>query len=131
MINSLNRVTLAILLGFAAVMLSLTYWTVIGPDSLLSENYNLRRDEAERAVVRGALYDRNEQLLARSIVIGTSPSDKPIVRREYPHPDAVGVVGYYRLVSAAGAEAAFDQILRGVDTGDAGKTVADQMLHRA
>ncbi len=130
MIKSLNRVTLAVLLGFAAVMLSLTYWSAIGPDSLLAEKYNLRQGEAERAIERGQLLDRKGEVLARSVVVGTSPSGKPIVRREYPHPEAVGVVGYYRLVSAAGAEAAFDQILRGDDVRDTGQTLLDELLHR-
>src|SRR6266849_6419604 len=132
MIKSLNRLTLVILLGFAAVMLSLTYWSVIASDGLLGQNFNPRRVEAEQAIWRGALHDRSGEVLAQTIQIGVAPSGKPVVRRDYPRPEAVGVVGYYSLVhGVGGAEAAFDPILRGDDLHDPGQAALENMLHHA
>jgi penicillin-binding protein A len=132
MIKSLNRLTLAILLGFAAVMLSLTYWSVIASDGLLGQNFNPRRVEAEQAIWRGALYDRSGEVLAQTVQTGVAPSGKPVVRRDYPRPEAVGVVGYYSLVhGVGGAEVAFDPILRGDDLHDPGQAALENMLHHA
>ncbi|MCC7450343.1 MAG: hypothetical protein IT324_23190 [Anaerolineae bacterium] len=131
MTRSLNRLTLAILIGFAAVAISQLYWSVFASDSMLARGDNPRRVEAERAIKRGTIYDRNGLVLAQSVQTGVAPSGKPVMRREYLHPEAVSVIGYYSLIyGVGGVEAAFDKTLRGDDRRDAGIAAVDEMLHR-
>ncbi len=131
MTRSLNRLTLAILIGFGLVAISQLYWSVFASDSMLARGDNPRRVEAERAIKRGAIYDRNGLVLAQSVQIGSAPSGKPIMRREYLHPEAVSVIGYYSLIyGVGGVEAVYDKTLRGDDRRDAGSIAVDEMLHR-
>ena len=131
MTNSLNRLTLAILVGFAAVALSLTYWGVFASDSMYARQDNPRLIENERAIKRGRIYDRNGQILVDTVQSGVSPSNKPLWARIYPNLEAVSVVGYYSLnYGVGGAEAAFDKILRGDDLTDPVQVSMDRMLHR-
>src|SRR5260221_11674453 len=131
MTSSLNRLTLAILVGFAAVALSLTYWGFFASDSMYSRQDNPRLIENERAIKRGRIYDRNGQILVDTVQNGVSPSNKPLWARIYPHLEAVSVVGYYSLnYGVGGAEAAFDKILRGDDLLDTVQASENQMFHR-
>ncbi|MEP7285726.1 MAG: penicillin-binding transpeptidase domain-containing protein [Chloroflexota bacterium] len=130
MIHNLNRVTLVILFSFAAVMLSLVYWSVLGSDSMLARDDNPRLVETERALVRGGIYDRSGQILAVSTNVGLSPSGKMLVRRTYQSADVSSVVGYYSLVhGVGGTEAAFDTQLRGNDLRDSAQIAVDSLLH--
>jgi peptidoglycan glycosyltransferase len=129
--TSLNRVTVSILVAFALIALSLTYWSVLDADSMLARSDNPRLVEAERAIVRGAIYDRNGELLAQTTQVGVSPSGKPVLKRQYLHVDAASAVGYYSLIhGVGGAEAVFDRVLRGDDLRDAAQIAVDNLLHR-
>lgn len=131
MTNSLNRLTLAMLLGFVAVAVSLTYWGVFASDNMYARQDNPRLVENERAIQRGRIYDRNGQILVETVQTGMSPSNKPLWGRSYPSLEAVSVVGYYSLnYGVGGAEAAFDKILRGDDALDTAQISTNQMLHR-
>src|SRR5260221_2068973 len=131
MTKSLNRLTLVILLGFAAVAVSLTYWGVFASDSMYARPDNPRLIENERAIKRGRLYDRNGLVLVDTVQDRLSPSNKPLWARSYVSLEAVSVVGYYSLnYGVGGAEEAFDSILRGDDLTDVVQTSADRMLHR-
>ena len=108
------------------------YWSVIASDSMLARADNPRRVETERAIMRGAIYDRTGQLLAQTVVVGKSPSGEQVVQRDYPQPDAVALVGYYSLVHGVGGiESAFDKQLRGDDLQDAGQVAFDSLFHRS
>src|SRR5215475_12339717 len=131
MTRNLNRLTLVILLGFAVIALSLMYWSVLISDSMLARSDNPRLVETERALMRGAIYDRNGQILAQTLVVGKSPSGQQVVKRDYPQPDTAAALGYYSLVhGVGGAEAAFDRQLRGDDLRDAGQVAVDSLFHR-
>ncbi len=132
MAKNLNRLTLVLLVSFAVVALSLTYWAVFASDSMLARDDNPRRVEAERAIRRGAIYDRSGEVLARSVETGRTPSGGALMRRDYPHPEAASAIGYYSLIhGVGGVEAAFDRTLRGTERRDAGKDFLDALLHRA
>src|SRR5262249_12299505 len=131
MTRNLNRLSLAILAAFFVVTISLVYWSVFASDTMLARDDNPRRVEAERALMRGAIYDRNGQILAKTTQVGVSASGMPIVRRDYPVPEAVTALGYYSLVhGVGGVEAAFDKQLRGDDLRDSSQIVVGNMLHR-
>src|SRR5258708_16929967 len=131
MTGNLNRLSLAILAAFFAVTISLVYWSVFASDSMLARDDNPRRVEAERALLRGAVYDRNGQVLAKTTQVGVSASGQPVARRDYPVPEAATALGYYSLVhGVGGVEAAFDKQLRGDDLRDSSQIVVGNMLHR-
>lgn len=96
-------------LGFASVALSTAWWAVIrGPD-LLQRTDNPRRTIADRYVLRGALLDRDNQLI--NITEGESGSYK----RVYLYPDLAPITGYTQpIYGQAGLEATFDNYLRGL-----------------
>src|SRR5947209_3927378 len=124
MTRNLNRLSLVILAAFFAVSVSLVYWSVFASDSMLARDDNPRRIEAERALLRGAIYDRNGQLLAKTTQVGISASGQPLASRDYPVPEAATVLGYYSLVhGVGGVEAAFDKQLRGDDLRDSSQIV--------
>jgi peptidoglycan glycosyltransferase len=123
--HTLNRVTFVLLISFLMVALSLGYWSLVGGESLLARSDNPRLVEAERAIQRGMIVDRNEAVLAKTERIGVSVSGKPIMQREYPFGDDASVVGYYSFrYGVGGVEAAFDSELRGT------QTEIDRFLHR-
>ncbi|MCY3976715.1 MAG: penicillin-binding transpeptidase domain-containing protein [Chloroflexi bacterium] len=101
-----------LLLGSLACLLliglSATYWAVAGRDSLLLRADNPRLIEALAAIQRGSIFDRNQQLLAESIV-----QDGALTRR-YLRPATYSATGYYSLrYGVSGAESAFDALLSG------------------
>jgi len=129
-LHSLNRLTLFMLLAFGAVAISLTYWSAFDAPSMLARSDNPRLVEGEEAIKRGAIYDRNEQVLAQNIPVQQLPSGWMLQQRIYPSLEAVSAVGYYSLVhGVGGAEAAFDKILRGDDLLDADRILQNSILH--
>jgi peptidoglycan glycosyltransferase len=130
MTRSLNRITLLVLMAFATVAVSLVYWSAFGSDSMLARNDNPRLVEAERALIRGGIYDRGGMVLVQTVKDGVAPSGKSVVRRDYVVPEAVGAVGYYSLVhGVGGVEAAYDAQLRGNDIRTDGDKAAESLLH--
>jgi peptidoglycan glycosyltransferase len=111
-------------LGF--VVLGATYWAVLG-DSILRREDNPRRVEAEAALWRGALYDREDNLLAQTVRRAGG-----VVGRNYLRPEVYGVIGYASLrYGVGGAEAAFDPVLRGDDlAAEPAQWAARDLLHQ-
>lgn len=104
----IERLGIAILLTFAVVALTLTYWSVIRADSLAARQDNPRLIETERRIHRGRIVDRRDTVLAET----TGPADKPA--RIYPPAEGGPAVGYYSLrFGSAGVEEAYDAHLRG------------------
>jgi peptidoglycan glycosyltransferase len=122
---TLRRTTLGLLLAFISVIASLAYWSLIGAEDILARGDNPRRVEAERAILRGLIVDRDGTVLAETQQVGQSIAGKPVMRRRYPFPQAASVVGYYSLrFGVGGVEAAYDDTLRGA------QNPLDRALHR-
>ncbi|MBN2305765.1 MAG: hypothetical protein JXQ72_14880, partial [Anaerolineae bacterium] len=83
MTTELHRVTLALLIGFAVIALSATFWPVIQSDSLLARDDNARNVIAEQRIRRGAIYDQNGALIAYSV-----ENKSGVMQRVYPVPAA-------------------------------------------
>jgi len=126
--REINRLLFATLIGFAVVALTAVYWSVWGPDSILLREDNPRLVEAEAAIIRGSLYDRNGTLLAES-----NPTDSGEVQRTYMYRETDGTLGYYSLrYGTAGVETTFDETLRGDDRlQGSGKQFVADLLHQA
>ncbi len=126
MTAELNRLTLALLVGFAVIALSAAFWPVIQADSLLDRADNARNVIAEQRIRRGAIYDRDGERLAYS-----REDAAGVMERVYPHPAAAGALGYYSLTyGVAGIEAAYDAQLRGEDLRGEWEAWLDEALHR-
>lgn len=125
--REINRVLIALLAAFGLVALAAAYWGSVGPDTILQREDNPRLIEAEAAILRGSIEDRNGVVLAQSIL-----DENRAVTRHYEHPEAVGLLGYYSLrYGVGGAEAAYDLVLRGDDIEtDITTALIDRMLHR-
>lgn len=131
MSRRLQNVAIGSLLAFLVVALSLTQWSVIERDGLQARADNPRRIEAERAIQRGSIVDRNGVVLARSEPIGRMLSGAVAQRRIYPQESAFSVTGYYSLIyGSSGAEFAFDRALRGAARSDFWAAVLDEALNR-
>jgi peptidoglycan glycosyltransferase len=125
--REINRLTIAVLVAFALVALSSTYWSVYGPDSILLREDNPRLVEAEAAIRRGDIVDRHGEVLVTSEVDETGA-----VIRNYLFPEMNSALGYFSLrYGVGGAEAAFDITLRGDElVGDLDDYVSRELLHR-
>lgn len=120
-LQRLNQLTLA---SFAAIALSLIFWSVLRSDSLLLRDDNPRLVEAELRIQRGAIVDRHGTVLARNE--GTAARQ---VRR-YPLPGMQPAVGYYSLrFGTSGVEEQFDAVLRGDPTNPL-RAWAQRLLHQ-
>ncbi len=115
----------AMLGGVAVLTTALLAWSLLAAPSLRAREDNPRRIAAERAIFRGAIYDRHSELLAYSACYNNAPPMTPcattppshVYTRSYPAPEAAHVVGYYSLrYGLAGAEAFADNTLRGSRT---------------
>ncbi|NJO83780.1 MAG: hypothetical protein HC828_13935, partial [Blastochloris sp.] len=107
--REIDRLLAGLLVAFGIVVLAAAYWAIVGPDTLLAREDNPRLVERERAIARGALYDRQDRLLAESL-----PNEAGVMVRQYAEPLMNGAVGYFSYrYGTAGAEAAFNTILRG------------------
>lgn len=117
-----------LLLALGFIVLAATYWAVTGTDTILLREDNPRRVEAEAAIWRGSIFDRDDSLLAQTTV-GTNN----LLKRDYLRPEVYGLVGYYSLrYGTGGVEAAFDAVLRGDDfPPDLGRVFAQDVLHQA
>ncbi len=120
--RALDRLAVVSLLAFAVVALALGYWNLLrGPD-ILSRDDNPRLVDRERRLARGAIYDRDGEILAQSVA-----GLDGVYARTYPHSQAAAAVGYYSLrYGVGGVEAAYDATLRGA----AQYSAWDALLHR-
>ena len=97
------------LTSFAALFLLSTWWSVIRSDDLLSRNDNPRRFISDNYVMRGSIFDQNDQLLA------ATTGDPGNYIRTLAYPPLSSVIGYTDAnYGQAGLEASQDNLLRGV-----------------
>ena len=107
--REINRLLLAILIAFGAIVLAATYYGLVGAVTLLPRDDNPRLVEAQQSVLRGNIYDRHNQLMATS-----SADSDGFALREYLHPEMNSALGYYSFrYGAGGAESAYDTYLSG------------------
>ncbi len=126
--REIHRLLLGVLVAFALVAVSASYWAISGTDTILKREDNPRLVEAEQHILRGNIFDRSGAVLAESNVGADG-----VVSRTYPYPETNGALGYFSLrYSVAGAEAAYDTMLRGDDLNpDFTQSMTDSLLHRA
>ncbi|MEQ8677454.1 MAG: penicillin-binding transpeptidase domain-containing protein [Aggregatilineales bacterium] len=106
-----QRLVIGFTVLFVLVAIVAAYWVITGPETILTRDDNGRLFAAESAIRRGAIYDRHGEPLVNSVVDAGN-----VVSRIYLHPETFGVTGYYSLqYGVGGAEAAFDEVLRGDD----------------
>jgi peptidoglycan glycosyltransferase len=120
--REINRLLLALLIGFCIIALAAAYWAVVGPDTILLRQDNPRLVLAEANIRRGSIFDRNDKLLVTSL-----PNENG-VQRDYLQPTTYSALGYFSLrYGTSGAEAAYDRILRGDDLT---QDLMDSLMHQ-
>lgn len=125
MITSIRRLALATAITFMTLAATLGYWQLVRAPQLVQRDDNPRLVLAERAIVRGSIFDRNGETLAL-----TRLQDEELIRY-YPEPLAEPLVGYYSLQhGTAWAEAAFDARLRGTEGKSDNQLWWDRLLHK-
>ncbi len=103
-----NHLTLAILLGFLMVSVSLVFWAIFRAPTLFLREDNPRLVEAELRIQRGTIVDRNGRILAETV--GTDND----LARQYPLANMGSPVGYYSFRhGTSGIEDGYDALLRG------------------
>jgi penicillin-binding protein A len=125
--NEIRRLVIGFLLIFVLIALFAAYLSVRGPGTILLRDDNPRLFEKRASIVRGTIYDRNENVLVTSL-----QADSGIVSRQYHHPSMNSVLGYYSLrYGEGGAEAAYNSILNGDDRQhDFEAFFSENLLHR-
>jgi peptidoglycan glycosyltransferase len=106
--TNVRRLGLYLMLAFAIVSGSITWWQVIQAPRLAVRADNPEVIAARRSLPRGSIFDASGQLLASSEVIDG------LSRRTYADPAFTHVIGYAtHLFGSTGLEAAFEDILVG------------------
>src|SRR5687767_13020564 len=102
--RQIQAIGTAFLIGFAILAGGAGYWQVVRAPQLAAAPANPRTVEAERRALRGAIVDRNGDVLSETID----------GRRASRHPESAHVTGYYsRRYGTSGTERAFDRFLSG------------------
>ncbi len=135
------RVAAVALAGLAVVAAATVYWGFVAAPSLAARPDNPRRIAFEQRIRRGRILDRRGAVLAASggPEAAADPASPPA--RQYPVPAAAPVVGFQTwrygaggdprvTYGVGGAEAAYDDALRG-DLGMSWRQlIASRVLHR-
>jgi peptidoglycan glycosyltransferase len=125
MTASIRRMSLALTVMLLILALITGYWQVSQGAALATRDDNPRVILAEQQIPRGQLLDRNGKTLAFSQSAPTG------YVRAYPDRAAEPVVGYYSLrYGVGGAEATFDDELRGTVGQTRLDAVVNKWLHR-
>lgn len=125
--KEIQRLLAGFMVVFGLVILSAAYWAVVGTDTILERSDNPRLVEAQAAIVRGDILDRNETPLVTSV-----QDEYGRVSRDFIYPAMNSIAGYYSLrYGVGGIEAAYNTILRGDDLPkDLNTYFNETMLHR-
>jgi peptidoglycan glycosyltransferase len=106
--TNVRRLSVYLVLAFAAVSGALTWWQVLDAQELAARQDNPQVIAARRSAPRGSIFDARGQLLASSVVVDG------ISRRTYVDPAFTHVIGYASLrFGATGVERAWDDLLTG------------------
>ena len=106
--TNVRRLGVYLMLAFAVVSGSITWWQVVEADSLATRTDNPEVIAARRSLPRGTIFDAGGQVLASSEVIDG------LSRRTYADQAFTHVIGYSSLrFGSTGLEQAFEDILVG------------------
>ncbi|MBX3055263.1 MAG: FtsW/RodA/SpoVE family cell cycle protein [Anaerolineae bacterium] len=120
----LQQLLTVILIGYLLVAISLVYWGFARAQTILARSDNPRLVEAELRIQRGAIFDRNGNVLAETI------STPQTAVRQYPIAAIGPAVGYYSFRhGASGVEEGYNTVLRG-DPTDFWQQIVSQNLHQ-
>lgn len=124
--REINRLMLGLLIVFFIIIGSAGYWAIVGDESILLREDNPRLVEDEARIRRGHIYDRDEVLLAESIL-----NSEGFLERTYYHPEMYSALGYFSLrYGTSGAEAAYNSYLRGENfSNELDNFVQQDLLH--
>lgn len=123
--DRLQHMNTLILIGFLLLTLAVAYWAVIRSEVLAGRDDNPRVVEAELRLDRGAILDRDGNLLAESLATNGR------YERVYWAPEAAPVIGYYSVrYGTDGIENSMDTVLRGSDR-PLWQQAAGEWLHSA
>ena len=112
--------------GIFAAALANGWWAVVRGPGLLARTDNPRRAIADLFVRRGAILDRNNQVIDETI--GSSGS----LERVYRYPALAPITGYtHRVFGQAGLEGSLDSYLRGTQGNPASLMLWDSLLYGA
>ena len=125
MTTSIRRMSLVLTVMLLILALVTGYWQVLKGAALTARDDNPRLVLAEQQIPRGAILDRDGKALAVSQ--SATAGSARVYTRYYPDRAAEPVVGYYSLrYGVGGAEATFDNELRGI----AGQTWLDAIVNK-
>jgi peptidoglycan glycosyltransferase len=106
--TNVRRLGVYLMLAFAVVSASITWWQVVEAQSLSTRGDNPEVIAARRSLPRGTIFDASGQVLASSEVIDG------LSRRTYTDPAFTHVIGYSsHRFGTTGVERAFEDLLVG------------------
>ena len=110
--------------GLVSMALGTGWWTLIRGADLLNRTDNARRAISDRYVRRGALLDRENNL------INVTEGEVGGLVRVYLYPDLASVIGYtHPIFGQAGLEASLDNYLRGLQGNPTSLIWWDRLLY--
>ncbi len=105
--DNLRTLSKIIFVVFMIVAIALLFWGIVLSQTILARNDNPRLLEQELRIHRGAILDKNNEVIA--VNVGGSGRQQ----RTYPIPNMGPAVGFYSVLhGTSGAEAGFDVFLR-------------------
>jgi len=106
--TNVRRLSVYLLLAFAAVAGALGWWQVLDAQALATRQDNPQVIATRRSLPRGSIFDAQGQLLASSTIV------EGVSRRAYTDPAFTHVIGYASLrYGATSIERAWDDLLVG------------------
>src|SRR6266571_455597 len=128
--TSIRKLTNLFIILFVGLSSGLVYWQVVVAQQVTENSHNGRRCLVQNSPLRGTIYDRNGQWLARSIADSKAQCG---YRRVYFDPSLAGLIGYYAGPNypATGVEKQFDDVLSGRTGITTLNNTVNQLLHRA
>ncbi|HLE88886.1 MAG TPA: penicillin-binding protein 2 [Candidatus Limnocylindria bacterium] len=124
--TNVRRLSVYLVLSFAAVSGALAWWQVLDAHTLAARQDNPQVIAARRSAPRGSIFDARGQLLASSVVVDG------ISRRTYVDTAFTHVIGYASLrFGATGVERAWDDLLTGRSDPNPLGDVLNDILDRA
>jgi penicillin-binding protein A len=123
--TNVRRLAVYLMLAFAVVSGSITWWQVVEAQSLSTRTDNPEVIAARRSLLRGTIFDASGQVLASSEVIDG------LSRRTYVDAAFTHVIGYSSLrFGSTGLERAFEDILVGQTDPNPIRDIVNDVLAR-
>ncbi len=125
-IEKLSRLFLVLFIVTAAL---LSYWQIVDAGSLVNRAENPRLYYSRLAIRRGAFYDRNGAVLARTTFSGSGPNAQPT--RTYPTASLGALLGYDSAqYGNAGLEDVYNAYLNGAAPSQPLDNTLNRLLHQ-